>query len=374
MLPHDAAWKLLFSFPEMVRDLLGAFVPHEWVEELDLSTLERWPGSHVSDDLRQRHQDRVWRVRFRGRWLHVLVMLEFQSAVDRTMAVRILAYTALLYQDLLRTSSTPLPPVLPIVLYHGSERWTAAKDMAGLLAPYGGLLAPYQPAQRYFLLDVRGYTGSLPKGRNRMAALIRLVRGRGLNEMVTVFAGLTEWLAEPEHEGLIRAFWAWLEQVPGQEQLSGAKWPTLNNWREARTVLQKAAKGWSVQLLEEGRAKGSAEGRTKGLVEGRTKGLVEGRTKGLAEGRTKGLVEGRTKGLVEGRAKGSAEVMRRQAARKFDAETAQRLARRLAEIADPERVGEVGEWLIECEDGDELLERVERLCGTTAAGDGHSRG
>ena len=103
-------------------------------------------------------------------------------------------------------------------------------------------------------------------------------------------------------------------------------------------MLQKAAKGWSVQLLEEGRA--------KGLVEGRTKGLVEGQT----------------------------EVMRRQAARKFDAETAQRLARRLAEIADPERVGEVGEWLIECEDGDELLERVERLCGTTAAGDGHSRG
>ena len=315
MLPHDAAWKLLFSFPEMVRDLLAAFVPHEWVEELDLSTLERWPGSHVSDDLRQRHQDQVWRVRFRSRWLHVLVMLEFQSTVDRTMAVRILAYTALLYQDLLRTSSAPLPPVLPIVLYHGSERWTAAKDMAGLLAPYGELLAPYQPAQRYFLLDVRGYTGSLPKGRNRMAALIRLVRGRGLNEMVTVFAGLTEWLAEPEHEGLIRAFWAWLEQVPGQEQLSGAKWPTLNNWREAGTVLQKAAKGWSVQLLEEGRAKGLAEGQT--------------------------------------------EVMRRQAARKFDAETAERLARRLAEIADPERVGEVGEWLIECEDGDELLERAE---------------
>ena len=30
-----------------------------------------------------------------------------------TMAVRILAYTALLHQDLLRTSSDPLQPVLP---------------------------------------------------------------------------------------------------------------------------------------------------------------------------------------------------------------------------------------------------------------------
>ena len=39
---HDAACKLLFSFPAMVRDLLAGFFPREWVEELDLSTLERW--------------------------------------------------------------------------------------------------------------------------------------------------------------------------------------------------------------------------------------------------------------------------------------------------------------------------------------------
>ena len=38
------------------------------------------------------------------------------------MAVRVLTYTALLYQDLLRTSTEPLPPVLPIVLHHGPGR------------------------------------------------------------------------------------------------------------------------------------------------------------------------------------------------------------------------------------------------------------
>ena len=76
----------------------------------------------------RRHQDRVWRVRFRDRWLYVLVLLEFQSAVDRTMAVP----SSPIHQDLLRASSGPLPPVLPIVIYDGSERWTAAKDVAGL--------------------------------------------------------------------------------------------------------------------------------------------------------------------------------------------------------------------------------------------------
>ena len=83
MRPHDAAYKLLFSFPEMVRDLRAGFVSSEWVAELDLSTLERWPASQVGDTLRERHQDRVWRVRYRHRWLYVLVLLEFQSTVDR---------------------------------------------------------------------------------------------------------------------------------------------------------------------------------------------------------------------------------------------------------------------------------------------------
>ena len=314
----------------MVRDLLAGFVPHEWVEELDLSTLERWPGSHVSDDLRQRHQDRVWRVRLRDRWLYVLVLLEFQSTVDRTMAVRILAYTALLYQDLLRASSDPLPPVLPIVLYDGSGQWTAAKDVAGLSAPPGELLAPYQPAQRYFLLNVRGYTGALPEGRNRVAELIRLARSRGLKEMATMFVGLAEWLSEPEHEGLIRAFWEWLDKVHLLAHGLDVELPVLKNWKEAGTMMNEAVNDWTAPWREEGRA--------------------------------------------EGRAQGQTEVMRRMAARKFDAGTAQRLAERLAEIADPERVAEIGEWLIECEHGDELIQRVERLCGTSATGDGPSRG
>ena len=61
--------------------------------------------------------------------------------------------------------------------------------------------------------------------------------------------------------------------------------------------------------------------------------------------------------------------MRRQAARKFDAATAERLAGRLAEIADPARMEEIGEWLIECEHGDELLARVERLRANAPGGD-----
>ena len=61
---HDASYKLLFSHAEMVEDLLRGFVPHSWVQALDFSTLEKVNASYVTDDLRDRHDDVVWRVRF----------------------------------------------------------------------------------------------------------------------------------------------------------------------------------------------------------------------------------------------------------------------------------------------------------------------
>jgi len=312
VLPHDAAYKLLFSFPEMVRDLLTGFVSDEWVVELDLSTLERWPASQVGDTLRERHQDRVWRVRYRHRWLYVLVLLEFQSTVDRTMAVRVLSYTALLYQDLLRTSTEPLPPVLPIVLHHGPGRWTAAVDVAGLAAPSGAFLAPYQPAQRYFLLDVGDTDAPLPHRRNLVAALIRLERSRSGEDADAVLVALDAWLSESGNEALRRALGEWMRQVyaPGRSPVAAR--PDSENRTEAQSMLRERVKEWNRQLLEEGRAEGQLE------------------------------------------------LMRRMAARKFGGETAERVAERLEAVHDPERLAEIGEWLFECASGEELLERLER--------------
>ena len=45
MRDHDHSYKLLFSHPRMVEDLLRGFVHEEWVERIDFSTLERVNGS-----------------------------------------------------------------------------------------------------------------------------------------------------------------------------------------------------------------------------------------------------------------------------------------------------------------------------------------
>jgi hypothetical protein len=41
----DAGYKLLFSTPEVVRDLVLGFIPDAWLHGLDYTTLEKVPAS-----------------------------------------------------------------------------------------------------------------------------------------------------------------------------------------------------------------------------------------------------------------------------------------------------------------------------------------
>ena len=336
--PHDTAWKLLFSYPEMVSGLFAGFVPPGWVSDLDLSALTRQPESQVTDDGRERHPDRVWEASMRDRPGSVLVLIEFQSTVDRTMAARVLVYTGMLYQDRLRRSSDKLPPVLPIVVYYGAGEWEAKDDVAGLCAAPGAPRALYQPSQRHLVLDVGRYIGPFAEERNWMAELVRLARTPDPEVVTTEFRNVSARWPESKYDNLLKDILTWLGQVHFPMYNIKLKIPELADVRETINMLHQVGMDWSAKLRAEGRTEGQAEGRA----------------------------EGRTEGQAEGRAEGQAEVVRRLAARKFGAETAERLA----VIADPERVGEVGEWLLECESGEELLARVKRLCESSPTGDG----
>ena len=80
---HDHSYKLLFSNPQIVKDLLEGFVHEAWVDELDFSTLESVKQKYVSDDLREREDDIIWRVRHQQSWIYIYLLIEFQSTIKR---------------------------------------------------------------------------------------------------------------------------------------------------------------------------------------------------------------------------------------------------------------------------------------------------
>ena len=194
------------------------FVAARWSDPLDFTTHEKLPPEFVSDDLHQRRGDTLWRVRFRdGTWLYSVVLLESQPTVDRYMAVRMLVYTGLLYQDLIRRGDLgpggELPPVLSAVLYIGSSRWTAAIDVARLIAKVSETLARYQPSQRRFLLD-EGDSGDddLPR-RKLVSAVTPLEDSHSSAGMERAVDALIDWLPGSGQPEIKHSFKEWIGRV-----------------------------------------------------------------------------------------------------------------------------------------------------------------
>ena len=257
---HDPAYKLLFSRPRMVRDLLDGFAARGWSGALDFDTLAPLPASFVSEDLRQRHGDLVWRIRFRDdRWLYLVLLLEFQATVDRAMALRMLTYTALLYQRLdadgvLRDHGA-LPPVLPVVLYNGRRPWTASVEMRDLVAVGSDVLAPYQPSQRYYLLDGARVAGADLPADNLVSALIELEKTRDAARLRDALRALSDLLRAQGDDHLTQAFVTWLRQgMRFAGRLPAGEGDPLTQLQETQTMLEENVREWTRELLEQGRA------------------------------------------------------------------------------------------------------------------------
>ena len=382
---HDASSRLWYDHSRMIEDLLRGFVPADLVEAFDFDSLEQLPAQHVGDDRRQSRGDMLWRVRFRdratgeGEWLYLLVLLEFQSTVDRHMAVRVLAYTAQTLLRLVRGGGLPadgkLPPVLPVVIYNGRTRWSAPEEVSETIAEVGAGLAPFQPRQRYLLLDQHAMrVEALPPG-NVVSAQIELEQG-AVPGMAPVLRDLGRLLSGAEHASLRRAFASWTRETVARSRVAVAH-PRLVGALEAlegegdldamgsllAERIDEYVETRSLKRgLEQGLERGLEQGLERGLEQGREQGLERGLEQGLEQGLERGLTQGLERGLTQGLEQERA-LLSRQAARKFDARTASRLAALLDGIADPERLAEIGEQVIDCATGAELLARAERAAG-----------
>ena len=332
----DPVYKRIYAFVEMVADLLRSVVPKATLEALDLRTLEKVPADYVGEHFQQRHGDTVWRVRAGGpdsAWAYVLVLLEFQSSNDATMALRVNEYTVMLYRELLRAKVVEpgeLPLVLPVVLYNGESRWTAADNMRDLIVstgPTDTVLDAFQPSQRYLPLDLRhakaDYAGELTTG---VARLEQIRTPDDLDEVIEHFAAA---LGSPEQEELWCAIRDWLFAVI--KRMEGVDDPgppppglTLEGLR--KMTLEERVAEWPKQWKREG--------------------IEQGKREGIELGERRGIVQGRR------------EQLRSLAEVRFGAPTAERLFASLQREDDPQRLDAIGKAVVRCETADELLRQV----------------
>ncbi|MEO5332948.1 MAG: Rpn family recombination-promoting nuclease/putative transposase [Magnetococcus sp. YQC-5] len=265
----DPITKLLFSHPEMVRDLILGFVQGNWVARLDFSTLEKANALFVGDEFRDREDDVIWRLRFGDVWLYVYILLEFQALIDDFMPLRVGDYMFSLYQDLRRAKQLPdkkLPPILPVVVYTGKQEWDVPLDINEMIVPVPGLEI-YQLHMRYLVLDVTTMAESeLESLRNLAAVLFRLEKSRSVETVRKLVRTLQEWLKAPEQISLRRAFAIWLRRVLLPKRLPKADIPEMTDLYEVDTMLAESVQEWVKPWMDQGRQDGIQIGEAKVLT------------------------------------------------------------------------------------------------------------
>ena len=264
---HDSGYKFLFSTPELVRDLIMGFVPDEWLHALDYTTLEKMPGSYITEDFQGRADDIVWRVKVGGEWVYLYLLIEFQSTVDKYMALRMMVYQGLLYQDLIKRGDVladgRLPPILPIVLYNGSARWTAATDVFELIPVVPSLVEQFKPHCKYLLVDENAYTETqLASLKNLVAAVFRIehpVSPQAIDELIAL---LDVWLVD--RPDLRRMFALWIRATLMRKPEYSILLPLVEDLQELRIMLSEKMKVWALEYEAQGEQRGMQQGMQKG--------------------------------------------------------------------------------------------------------------
>ena len=212
--------------------------------------------------------------------------------------------------------------------------------MSDLIARVDAPLARFQPSNRYALLDEIGTTtDDLPRDNLAAAQIV-------LKHHAPRAGAVARWLAQrlqgPEDEELRRTFTQWIAYWATRDDAPSA---SIEAWR---------------QLADSGALQTMANMFDREWAELAEKHRGEGRAEGFELGRKQGIEQGVERGIEQEMQRQRA-LLSRQAARKFDAETATRLSELLQRVSDPDRFVDVGDAIIECGTGAALLARARRM-------------
>ena len=266
---HDGARKDIFGHKQVVVDFLRGYVHQPWVQSVDFDSLERVNSSYVHEADQQRIGDVVWRFKLNdGGWIYMYLLLELQSTIDRHMALRMMVYVGLLYQDLIKQGQfCPdglLPAIFPAVIYNGKRPWSAPLNLSQLITPVPEQLRAFVPNMSYYLLDEGRVQPLAPN--NILSSIIEMERAPDTEQLAAALERARKLLDASGNQSLGRTLLAWLKRVVLRCIAPGLKLDQLNYLEELQTMLAENAIKWTQKWKHEGWQEGMQEGLQKAAM------------------------------------------------------------------------------------------------------------
>ena len=325
---RDTGFRGVLSHAAAVAAMLQLLFDDEQLAGIDLTTLRREPTRQVGPLLRQAEHDVIWSA-------SVVVpdgeepqreyyLIEVQSTVEATMALRMMIYVGLHGLQLERDYKLPLPSVVPMVLYTEEEQWAAKEDPGEM---FEVRLPASLPRMRHYVLDLCRVKAAAGSG-NVMALLATVVQGAREEELFKGAKALYRLLVELGDAPMEHSFFELVRAMcknkwPKEPWEDCADMAELVNEPEERTITWPEK--WKANYIAEGRAEGVAQGVAQGRAEGRVGLLVS------------------------------------MARERFGETVASTISALLGSVRTESALEQVGKWLVTCETGDALIGKIRQM-------------
>ena len=275
---QDKTWRELFSHPDMLKELMEGFIAEEFIKEINFEKIEKLNNTYITKKFKKRETDLIVKLlTYKGVETYIYLLLEFQSTVDKYMALRMLNYITLFYQDLIEQGQVKdklLPAVFPVVLYTGENKYTASLNIEELIEKPYEKLGKYIPEFQYYKValneSVEEIDEEFKNVNNILAGVFKIVTAKG----------------EEEIKETIKVLKVRLEKAPAIKKFINDWLAHLFNYKgfKLENVDEEGVEKMLVTFLKERDKKAKEEGKEEGIKKGIGMGKEEIAKKSLQKG------------------------------------------------------------------------------------------
>lgn len=184
--PRDSSSKLIFGNAELCSQFLRNYMDIPILKNVRAEDIEDVTERYIPMFTEERNSDTVKRIKLaENNTLFFVSLIEHKTKVDYNVSMQLLRYMVYIWEDyekemerqhkgISKTKGFKYPPILPIVYYEGTGRWTAARNLQDRIL-FDKAFEPFTPKFFYKLVELNSYSIGQLVEKNDELSLVMLI-------------------------------------------------------------------------------------------------------------------------------------------------------------------------------------------------------
>ena len=260
--PHDAFFKEVMGNEKNLSDFLRHFLPNEVSTHLDYNSIRLIDREVIKKDYKKYHLDILAEAKIGDKPCDILILFEHKSYKDKFTVIQILSYMLATWENNIKNNE-PLKPIIPVVFYHGDERYNLPTEFDKYF-DIPEYLKDYIVKFKYELFDTSQFDKETleQKYHENLYLLASLMAFKNIFSDTDELVDIKRYIVDLEND--LRFYVVWY--IFSAREADEAEVEKLTKELEVDNMPTVA-----MRLIE----KGKLEGKLEGLQEGKQSGKLE---------------------------------------------------------------------------------------------------